>query len=130
MKFKSLRVYNLAYTYAIQVIKEIEYLNNDRIKDQLFGSTTSVPANLAECGGFKTNPYIKNKLRICIGECNETEFWLDLCHDLKLLPEEKISSLKSTNENIRVMLCSLYKKFQPTQRDSLSLKMQKDMMET
>ncbi len=76
---KKLYVYQRSYRLSIFVIKLIEGFKNYRLRDQLFGAITSIPANLAEMGGYDTLGYNLNKIRIALGEANEAEFWMDLC---------------------------------------------------
>ncbi|MEM2908638.1 MAG: four helix bundle protein [Candidatus Bilamarchaeaceae archaeon] len=57
-----------------------------RAKEQLLASASSICANLAEMGAFESKAQMRQKPITCIGEANETEFWLDLCNSLKVIP--------------------------------------------
>jgi len=58
---------------------------------------------------FDSNPQKISKLRIAIGESNETEFWLDLCRDTGELQKNKTDEYKAQNIEIRKMLIGLLK---------------------
>jgi len=102
--FKSLEVYRKAYTLAVEVAKEIKDSKNYRLKGQLFGSITSVPANLAEMTAFDSIPQIKHKIKIAVGECNESEMWLDLLKDTEEITQEKYDNFLGKNIEVRRML--------------------------
>lgn len=111
MYFKDLEVYKKAYSLAIEVVTEIKDSRNFRLKGQLFGSITSVPANLGEMTAFDSIKYKKHKIRIAIGEANESEMWLDLLKDTGELSVEKYDYYKTKNSDVRKMLFGLLKKF-------------------
>ena len=99
--FKKLKVYQEAYDLSKNVYNELKDVKgNFRLKEQLFGSTTAICANLAEMGAFDNRNQQRQKVATCIGEANETEFWLNFCKDAELLNEEKfkefVNRLKMT----------------------------------
>ncbi|MFH0862844.1 MAG: four helix bundle protein [Candidatus Altiarchaeota archaeon] len=106
--FKNLNVYREAYALSIEVYREIKDLDRHwRLKDQLFGSTTAVCTNLAEMAAFENRNQQRQKVMVCIGECNETEFWLEFCKDACLIEEDKFGGFMKKLERIRMMLFSL-----------------------
>lgn len=78
-----------------------------RAKEQLLASVSSICANLAEMGAYDSIAAKRQKLVTCIGEANETEFWLDLCHSLKIIPQREHLSFMNSLVRIRSMLCKL-----------------------
>ncbi|MEW6035219.1 MAG: four helix bundle protein [Candidatus Micrarchaeota archaeon] len=52
-------------------------------------------------------PAQKQKLVCCVGEANEAEFWLDLCHSLQIIPQREHLNYMTTLVRIRSMLCKL-----------------------
>jgi len=106
--FKKLMVYQEAYTLSRDVYSEIKDIDKHwRLKDQLFGSTTSVCTNLAEMAAFENKNQQRQKVLTCIGECNETEFWLTFCKDSGFLEEERYNGYLSRLKSIRKMLFNL-----------------------
>ena len=78
-----------------------------RAKEQLLASVSSICANLAEMGAFDSIPAKRQKLVTCIGESNETEFLLDLCNSLKIIPQREHLRFMDSLVRIRSMLCKL-----------------------
>ena len=104
--FKNLKVYEEAF----QLSKDIfEFMEDKRMslraKEQLLASVSSICANLAEMGAFDSIPAKKQKVNVCIGEANETEFWLDLCYSLKVIPQKEHLDFINRVVKIRSMLC-------------------------
>lgn len=106
--FKRLRVYTEAFQLSRDVFqfmedKKISY----RAKEQLLASVSSICANLAEMGAMDSINAQRQKLITCIGEANESEFWLDLCNSLNVIPQKEHLRFMDTLVRIRSMLCKL-----------------------
>jgi four helix bundle protein len=106
--FKKLRVYEEAFRLSRDVFefmgdKKMSY----RAKEQLLASCSSICANLAEMGAMDSIPAQRQKLVCCIGESNETEYWLDLCNSLKVIPQREHLRFMDSLVRIRSMLCKL-----------------------
>jgi len=106
--FKKLRVYEEAFRLS----KDVFSFMNDkqmsfRAKEQLLASVSSICANLAEMGAIDSIPAQRQKLVCCIGESNETEYWLDLCHSLNIIPQREHLRFMDALVRIRSMLCRL-----------------------
>jgi four helix bundle protein len=52
---------------------------------------------------------IKQKIRICIGESNEVDYWLNLGQELDIMEESTKSKYRERNQAIRKMLYRLFK---------------------
>jgi four helix bundle protein len=106
--FKSLRVYEEAFRLSKDIFEFMEGKEmSRRAKEQLLASVSSICANLAEMGAIDSIPAQRQKLVCCIGEANETEFWLDLCHSLKIIPQREHLRFMDALVRIRSMLCKL-----------------------
>ena len=106
--FKNLRVYEESFRLAKDVFEFMEDKKMSfRAKEQLLASVSSIPANLSELGAFESKAQMRQKLITCIGESNEAEFWLDLCHSLKVIPQREHLKFMSSVVSIRSMLCKL-----------------------
>ena len=106
--FKNLKVYEEAFRLSKDVFEFMEDKRMSlRAKEQLLASISSICANLAEMGAFDSIPAKRQKLITCIGEANESEFWLDLCYSLKVIPQREHLNFMNSLVHIRSMLCKL-----------------------
>ncbi len=74
------------------------------ISKQLFRSSTSVGANIAEGHGRYRGIEYARYLVIAQGSANETDHWLNTALDSGLGPEERAKELISLNNEVRRML--------------------------
>ncbi len=108
--FKKLKVYDEAYRLAKDLYNELKDVkSNFRLKEQIFGSTTAICANLAEMSAFDNKNAQRQKVATCLGEANETEFWLNFCKDVGLLNESKFKDFANRLKITRMMLFNLHK---------------------
>ncbi len=105
---KKLFVYGEAFKLSVDVYKQFKDVKTSlRLKEQLFGSVSSICANLAEMGAFESVAQQRQKLVVCIGECNESEYWLDLCKEVGWLDGVRHEDFISRLTRIRIMLFKL-----------------------
>jgi four helix bundle protein len=104
------------YQKARQVVKEVDALiktwpktmQAQEISRQLFRSSTSVGANIAEGHGRHQRTEYIHYLIIAQGSANETEHWLHTGLECGLGPKEKILEiLRLNNEVIRMIVSSI-----------------------
>ncbi len=104
--FKNLKVYEEAFRLSKDVFEFMEDKKMSfRAKEQLLASVSSICANLAEMSAFDSIPAKRQKVITCIGEANEAEFWLDLCHSLKIIPQREHLTFMTSLVHVRSMLC-------------------------
>ncbi len=104
----NLEVYKMAYELSKDVIKEIEnFKGKFRLQEQLLGAITSIPANLMEFCSMNKPQQQSEKLRVCVGEAFEAEYWLNLCKDLELMEKAKADKLLDRLVEVRKMLFNL-----------------------
>lgn len=104
--FKNLKVYEEAFRLSKDIFEFMEDKQmSRRAKEQLLASVSSICANLAEMGAFESEAAKRQKLITCIGEANETEFWLDLCYSLKVIPQREHLRFMESLVRVRSMLC-------------------------
>lgn len=104
--FKNLKVYEKAFKLSKDIFEFMEDKKMSwRAKEQLLASVSSICANLAEMGAYDSIPAKKQKIVVCIGEANETEFWLDLCKSLRIIPHKEHQNFTSSLLELRSMLC-------------------------
>ena len=105
---EDLEVFVEARNFADDVLKLLTSARvPNRFEDQVFGSITSVPANLAEFCAFSQNGAKLEKLHRCIAETNETEYWLSLWMKHYGLSNIEHEKLRSKNEIVRKKLFKL-----------------------
>ncbi len=108
--FKNLKVYEEAFRlskdlYVFFDSKQVAL----RAKEQILASASSICANLAEMAAFESKPQQRQKVMTYVGEANETEFWLDMMQELKVLPQREHLDFMNRLVKIRSMLFNLRK---------------------
>ena len=104
----NLEVYKMSYELSKDVILEIENIKGKfRLQEQLLGAITSIPANLMEFCSMNKPAQQSEKLRTCIGEAFEAEYWLNLCKDLELIEKTKCEQFLERLIEVRKKLFSL-----------------------
>ncbi len=103
-----------AKAFAIRVVKLHKYLRSKReatMSKQILRCGTSIGANLAEAKYAQTKEDFIAKQSIALKEASETLYWLELLHEVGLLPDsESYQTLYSECEElIRLLVASLKK---------------------
>ena len=60
------------------------------VRNQITKSGTSIGANYREANRARSKADFRNKIRICESEASETQYWLEVITETKLLPENGI----------------------------------------
>ncbi len=108
---KNNEIVNRSYQFALRIIRLVGSLPKNEagrvIGGQLLRSGTSVGANVEESqSGYSKNDFI-NKMNIAQKEARESNYWLRLLRDSKLVKEELIEDLINESEEIKKMLFSI-----------------------
>jgi four helix bundle protein len=80
------------------------------LKAQLIKSCESIPFNIVEGCGARTQPEFARFLDISIKSTSETEYQLELARDYSVMAQTEWSSLSEATIEIRKMLCGLRKR--------------------
>jgi len=80
---------------------------------QMRRASVSIPGNIAEGCGRKSNADFARFLQIAAGSASELEYQLLLSRDLKFLPESKHQMFDAQVIEIKKMLSALIQKLQP-----------------
>ncbi|WAC41911.1 four helix bundle protein [Pedobacter sp. SL55] len=111
--YKELKVWEKPH----QLVLEIYRLTAKFPKEEIFGVTSqirraaaSIPANIAEGCGKKSQLDFANFLNISLGSANETDYFLLLCRDLNYISETEFLELENTINAIKAMLINLITK--------------------
>ncbi|MGI0105729.1 four helix bundle protein [Salinimicrobium sp. WS361] len=108
--FKELKVWQK----AIDLVTETYLKSANFPKEELYGLTSqirrsavSIPSNIAEGCGRKTNKDFANFLGIALGSVFEFETQLIICRNLKLIPEQDFEDLEKEVHHIQNMIIKL-----------------------
>jgi four helix bundle protein len=108
--YKDLMVWEKAHRLTLAIYKE----TNAFPKEERFGLTSqvrrassSIPANLAEGCGRRSDGEMGRFVQIAMGLCAELSYHLLLCRDLGILGATEFSRLSSDLEEVMRMLSAL-----------------------
>src|SRR5680860_354005 len=85
-----------SYAFALKIVLLSQKLNDKRqfvISRQILKSGTSIGANIEEAIGGQSHKDFRAKLFIAYKEARETNYWLRLLRDSKLVPQKKAENL-------------------------------------
>ncbi|HSG67843.1 MAG TPA: four helix bundle protein [Bacteroidales bacterium] len=88
-KMFALRIINLSSEMS-------DSIENKIIRNQIVKSGTSIGANYREANKSRSKADFRNKIKICLGEANETIYWLELMLDSARI--DKTKGLQIYNE--------------------------------
>ena len=78
----------------IEFSEKIYEMKRYRMADQIFGSGTSIGANIAEAQNAESKNDFIHKLKIAAKEADETAYWLKLCNRSQFYPSSPELYLK------------------------------------
>jgi four helix bundle protein len=87
---------------------------------QLGRAAASIPANIAEGAGRRSNNEICRFFAVADGSASETEYHILLAHDLKLLREEDFHRLSLRADELQRMLTALIPSFHSARKEPLN----------
>jgi four helix bundle protein len=114
MKTLNNPVVDKSFEFSIRVVNCYKYLiKKDKLLkslyDQLLNSGTSIGANIAESQAASSRADFRNKLRISLKEAYETEFWLKLFFETKIVEKKEFESLLKDCLELIKLLTSIIK---------------------
>jgi four helix bundle protein len=86
-----------SFSFAIEIVFLYKILIERKefiLSKQLLRSGTSIGANIREAEHAQSKADFIHKLSISLKEANETEYWLDLLFETKLLTEIEFQNIK------------------------------------
>src|SRR6266516_928252 len=102
--YKDLKVWEKAHHFTLSVYKITKAFPKEEIyslTNQLRRSASSIPANIAEGCGKKSQAEFAHFLNISLGSANESEYFLILSRDLNYLNEDNFIVLFATINEIK-----------------------------
>ena len=82
-------IVKISFQFALDIVKFAELLESSRkyaVANQLIKSGTSVGANVREAQNAESKADFIHKLKIAAKEADETEYWLEICHQSESYP--------------------------------------------
>ncbi len=111
--YKKLLVWQKAHQLALYIYE----ITQPYPKSELFGivnqlrrAAISIPSNIVEGSGRRTNKEFRHFLQMAYGSANEIEYQLLLSKDLKFISESTYNESTSNLLEIKKMLSGLMKK--------------------
>ena len=108
--YKDLRVWEKAHTLTLEIYKETQRLPKEErfgITSQIRRAASSIPANLAEGCGRRSEGEMARFIQIAMGSGAELSYHLLLCRDLGMLPPQDFNRLASATDEVMRMLSAL-----------------------
>ena len=99
---------DLSKQFAVDVVNlctEIkEHRKSNVLLNQLLRSGTSIGANIHEANYAASKADFINKFQIALKECYESDYWLGLFKDTKMITEEEYTEMYDKCSKIRKLL--------------------------
>ena len=111
--FKGLMVWQRAHRLMVNVYRATEaFPSRERfgLTDQIRRASISIPANIAEGCGRRSQRDLARFLQISVGSANELEYHLLLARELGYLETDSHSVFNTDPGEVRQMLSSLIRK--------------------
>ena len=110
--FKELKVWQLSIAFSkfvFEIIKDFPSEHKFGIADQLFRCSVSIPSNIAEGCGRKSDKEFSQFVSISLGSAFEIETQIIIAKEVKLITEEQFNNLSHKILEIQKMLHGLLK---------------------
>ena len=108
MTMKENLLVNLSKQFAIDIINlynRIKESKKDNVLiNQLLRSGTSIGANIHEANYASSKSDFINKFQIALKECYESEYWLELFKETKIITEQEYADMYNKSSKIRKLL--------------------------
>jgi len=98
--------------FAVRIIKLARFLEKQKdyaLANQIIRSGTSIGANIHEAQCSESKKDFVHKMNIALKEARETEYWIDIIIDSEIVPQNRMSGIKTEIEELAKMLMSIVK---------------------
>ncbi len=100
--------------FAVSIIRLSSRLPNtlegNVIRNQITKSGTSIGANYREANRARSNADFKHKIKICESEASETQYWLEVIVEAKMLSSEQVKTDYDECSELLAIFTSIAKK--------------------
>ena len=98
---------DLSMQFSVDAVNVCNALNGKSIlTNQLLRSGTSIGANIHEANYAHSKPDFVAKLQIALKECYESEYWIELFYNTKIIDDLTYEKFKNDCGKIRRILIS------------------------
>ena len=108
MNMKENKLVDLSKQIAVDVVNLCTEIKENRkgnvLLNQLLRSGTSIGANIHEANYAASKADFINKFQIALKECYESDYWLGLFKDTKMITEEEYEDMFDKCSKIRRLL--------------------------
>jgi four helix bundle protein len=111
--FRQLQVWEKGHRLALEIYRVTKKFPREELYgliSQMRRSATSIPTNIAEGCGRRTDPDFARFLQFAMGSASELEYQLLLARDLGFLTAERYQPLSQDVEEVKRMLTGLLKR--------------------
>ncbi len=107
---KENKLVDLSKQFAVDIVNLCTEIKENKkgnvLLNQLLRSGTSVGANIHEANYAASKADFINKFQIALKECYESDYWLDIFKETKIITEEKYIEMYNKCSKIRKLLIS------------------------
>ena len=108
MNMKENKLVDISKQFAVDVVNLCTEIKDKRkgnvLLNQLLRSGTSIGANIHEANYAASKADFINKFQIALKECYESDYWLGLFKDTKMITEEEYEDMFDKCSKIRRLL--------------------------
>ena len=114
--FRELQVWRKAHNITMAVYEATRTFPREELyglTSQLRRSAASIPANIAEGCGRRSDGEMSRFLQIARGSASEIEYHVFLAHELRYLRDDRFRQLTREADELQRMLTALIQRFRP-----------------
>lgn len=111
--FRDVQVWQKAHKFTLDIYKLSKSFPGEEkfgLTSQLRLSASSIPTNIAEGCGYKSDNELRRFLQIAMGSASESEYTLLLAYELSIIQMETYQELNKDITEIKRMLTSFINK--------------------
>lgn len=111
--FRDLQVWQKAHKFTLDIYKLSKSFPSEEkfgLTSQLKRSASSIPTNIAEGCGYKSDNELRRFLQIAMGSASESEYTLLLAYELSFVQSQSYHELNNDITEIKRMLSSFINK--------------------
>ena len=105
---KENKLVDLSKQFAVDIVNLCTEIKENRrsnvLLNQLLRSGTSIGANIHEANYAASKADFINKFQIALKECYESDYWLELFKETKMITESEYKFMFEKNSKIRKLL--------------------------
>jgi four helix bundle protein len=101
---------NKSYAFALEIVSVCTQLIEQKhfiLSNQLLKSGTSIGANVRESQSAESDKDFVHKLSVALKESHETDYWLHLIMDSKVIDKQRILPLIKMNDDLTKILSKI-----------------------